>query len=307
MDTAVLNAFLAVAQLNSFSQAAEQLHVTQPAVSKRIQQLEQQLGVQLFDRVGRRIVLTEAGRALLPRAQQWLNELDDIRRLAQDYAHTATGELSGTLTMGTSHHIGLHRLPNALRSFSHQHPQVRLDIRFIDSEQAYDAVLSGELELGIVTLPPALDERLISQVIWPDPLAFVVAANHPLAALAQQQGHIDAADLANHPAILPSTNTFTRQIAEAMFQREGLRLQVHLETNYLETIKMMVSIGLGWSVLPATMCDHDVIAAKVSHGELTRHLGVVHHPRRSLSRAALAMLKLLQQEASFYDDHERMI
>ncbi|MDZ4298278.1 MAG: LysR family transcriptional regulator [Moraxellaceae bacterium] len=307
MDTAVLNAFLAVAKQNSFSQAAEQLHVTQPAVSKRIQQLEEQLGVKLFDRVGRRVVLTEAGRALLPRAKQWLHELDDIRRLAQDYAQTATGELSGTLTMGTSHHIGLHRLPNALRAFSHQHPQVRLDIRFIDSEQAYDAVLSGELELGIVTLPPELDERLISQVIWPDPLAFVVAANHPLAQLARQQCHIDASDLANHPAILPSTNTFTRQIAEAMFQREGLRLQVHLETNYLETIKMMVSIGLGWSVLPATMCDQDVIATAVSHGELTRQLGVVHHPRRSLSRAAQAMLKLLQHEASSYAVHQRMI
>ncbi len=297
MDTAVLNAFMAVAKLASFSQAAEQLHLTQPAVSKRIQQLEDQLGVQLFDRVGRRVVLTEAGRALLPRAQQWLHELDDIRRMAQDYAQTATGELSGTLTMGTSHHIGLHRLPAALRAFSHQHPQVRLDIRFIDSEQAYDAVLSGELELGIVTLPPQLDDRLISQVIWPDPLAFVVAASHPLAQLARRQGHIDAADLANHPAILPSTNTFTRQIAEAMFQREGLRLQVHLETNYLETIKMMVSIGLGWSVLPATMCDTDVVAAPVSHGELIRQLGVVYHPRRSLSRAAQSMLKLLQAES----------
>jgi len=300
MDTAVLQAFIAVASHESFSQAAEALHLTQPAVTKRIQGLEDQLGTPLFDRVGRRITLTEAGRALLPRARQWLHDLDDMRRVVSDITAPATGQLSGTLTVGTSHHIGLHRLPPALRAFSTAHPQVRLDIRFIDSEQAYDAVLSGELELGIVTLPPVPDDRLVARVIWPDPLAFVVAAGHPLAARAREavpEG-IAAADLALHPAILPSANTFTRQIAEGMFRREGLHLQVHLETNYLETIKMMVSIGLGWSVLPANLCDAEVVEVPVRGVALRRDLGVVHHPRRVLSRAAQAMLGLLGREAS---------
>lgn len=299
MDTAVLQAFIAVAGHESFSQAAEALHLTQPAVSKRIQTLEEQLGTPLFDRVGRRITLTEAGRALLPRARQWLHDLDDMRRVVSDYAETATGQLSGTLTVGTSHHIGLHRLPPTLRAFSTAHPQVRLDIRFIDSEQAYDAVLDGDLELGIVTLPPVPDERLVAHVIWRDALVFVVAAGHPLAARARaaDPGGIRAADLAAHPAILPSPNTFTRQIAEGMFRREGLQLQVHLETNYLETIKMMVSIGLGWSVLPANLCDADVIAVPLQGVALSRDLGVVHHPRRVLSRAAQAMLNLLHAES----------
>ncbi len=305
MDTALLQAFLAVARQESFSQAAEHLHLTQPAVTKRIQALEEQFGTPLFDRVGRRITLTEAGRALLPRARQWLHDLDDMRRLAGDFAEAATGQLTGTLTVGTSHHIGLHRLPPALRAFSTMHPQVRLDIRFIDSEQAYEAVLSGELELGIVTLPPVPDDRLVARVIWPDPLAFVVAAGHPLAGRARQRRQADdsatgiaAADLAGHPAILPSPNTFTRQIAEGMFRSEGLRLQVNLETNYLETIKMMVSIGLGWSVLPANLCDADVVAVPVNGVRLSRDLGVVHHPRRVLSRAAAAMLALLEAEAA---------
>lgn len=298
MDTAVLQAFIAVARHESFSQAAETLHLTQPAVTKRIQILEDQLGTSLFDRVGRRVTLTEAGRALLPRARQWLHDLDDMRRLVSDFSAPATGQLTGTLTVGTSHHIGLHRLPPALRAFSTAHPQVRLDIRFIDSEQAYEAVLSGELELGIVTLPPEPDDRLIAKVIWPDPLAFVVAAGHPLAGKAAMlAGEIAAADLAPYPAILPSSSTFTRQIAEQMFQREGLKLNVNLVTNYLETIKMMVSIGLGWGVLPASMCDADVVAVPVHDVALTRDLGVVYHPRRVLSRAAGAMLGLLEQEA----------
>lgn len=107
MDLANLNAFIAIAETGSFSGAGERLHLTQPAISKRIAGLEQQLKVRLFDRLGREVSLTEAGRALLPRAYQILNVLDDTRRALTNL----TGEVSGRLTLATSHHIGLHRLP----------------------------------------------------------------------------------------------------------------------------------------------------------------------------------------------------
>lgn len=298
MDTALWRAFVEVARHASFSQAAQALHITQPAISKRISQLEAQLDTPLFDRVGRHISLTETGLALLPRASDWLHELDDMQRHARDVAASAQAPLSGTLLLGTSHHIGLHRLPPSLRAFSHAHPAVKLDIRFIDSEQAYEAVRSGDLELGIVTLPPTPDTRLLSEVIWPDPLCVVAAVNHPLALQAASTGAIAAADLALHEAILPASNTFTRQITEAMLAREGLQLQVSLETNYLETLKMMVSIGLGWSVLPANLCDDDVVAIAVNNVALSRDLGVVYHPKRALSRAARAMLDLLREQSA---------
>jgi len=285
MDTASLTAFLEVARAASFSLAAETLHLTQPAVSKRISGLEESLGVSLFDRVGRRITLTEAGRTLLPRAQQLLLELEDMRRAVANLG----GPVTGVLRIGTSHHIGLHRLPPALRAFSTRYRDVRLDLRFIDSEAAYEAVLSGELELGIVTLPPAPDDRLIAREIWDDPLAFVAGADHPLA----QRKKVALADLTQHAAILPSSSTFTRQIASGLFQEAGLELQVSMTTNYLETIKMMASIGLGWSVLPASMADHELRILKIPGVRLRRSLGVVHHPRRTLSRAAAAMLELL--------------
>jgi DNA-binding transcriptional LysR family regulator len=302
MDSAIWRAFVEVARFASFSQAAEALHITQPAISKRISQLEAQLETPLFDRVGRHISLTETGQALLPRARDWLHELDDMQRQARDVAATAQAPLkaplTGTLLLGTSHHIGLHRLPSTLRAFSHAHPKVRLDIRFIDSEQAYEAVRSGDLELGIVTLPPTPDHRLLSEVIWPDPLSVVAAPTHPLAIKAASKGAIAAADLALHEAILPASNTFTRQITEAMLAREGLQLQVSLETNYLETLKMMVSIGLGWSVLPTNLCDDEVVAIAVKKIALSRELGVVYHPKRALSRAARAMLTLLRAQSA---------
>jgi DNA-binding transcriptional LysR family regulator len=288
MDTAALSAFLEVARTASFSLAAEHLHLTQPAVSKRISGLEESLGVALFDRVSRQISLTEAGRALLPRAQQLLLDMEDMKRAVGNLS----GPVTGTLKIGTSHHIGLHRLPPALRAFSTHYRNVRLDLRFIDSEEAYEAVLSGDLELGIVTLPPAKDDRLIAREIWEDPLAFVAGSEHPLA----RQPHVTLADLTQHPAILPSSSTFTRQIASRLFQESGLEMQVSMTTNYLETIKMMASIGLGWSVLPASMADNELVILNIDGISLKRTLGVVYHPRRILSRAAQAMLGLLLPE-----------
>lgn len=285
MDTAVLTAFLEVARAESFSQAAEALHLTQPAISKRISSLESTLGVELFHRAGRKITLTEAGRALLPRTQLLLLELEDMRRTVGNLS----GPISGTLKIGTSHHIGLHRLPPALRAFSTQYREVRLDLRFIDSEEAYEAVISGDLELGIVTLPPVPDDRLIAREVWNDPLAFVAGIDHPLA----RQKKVSLADLTQHAAILPSSSTFTRQIAAKLFQESGLELKVSMTTNYLETIKMMAAIGLGWSVLPASMADKELQILKINGIHLRRSLGVVYHPRRTLSRAAQAMLDLL--------------
>ena len=126
-----------------------------------------------------------------------------------------------------------------------------------------------------------------------DPLAFVAGIEHPLA----KQKKVTLADLTQHAAILPSSSTFTRQIASKLFQESGLQLQVSMTTNYLETIKMMASIGLGWSVLPASMAAPDTSGElkilKINGIDLRRSLGVVYHPRRTLSRAAQAMLDLL--------------
>ncbi len=285
MDTQALTAFLAVAESGSFSTAAERLFLTQPAVSKRIAQLEQQLGTRLFDRVGRRIRLTEAGEALLPRARQVLLDLEDMGRAISNL----TGTVSGTLRIGTSHHIGLHRLPPVLRRFSREYPDVKLDIHFIDSEEAWEAVLHGDLEMGVVTLPPQPDPRLHSQAVWQDPLVFMAAPEHPLARL----DRVTLETLTGYSAILPSPVTFTRRIVESLFEEQALTLNISMSTNYLETIHMMASIGLGWSVLPETMLDDSVVRLNVDTALPVRRLGVVTHPGRSRSNAAGAFLDIL--------------
>ena len=286
MEFAALKAFVAVAETGSFSVAAERLFLTQPAVSKRIAALESELDARLFDRIGRTVTLTEGGVALLPRAQKLLMELEDSIRAIS----SLSGEVRGTLRFATSHHIGLHRLPPNLKRFTQMYPQVRLDIRFMDSEAACVAVEHGELELGIVTLPPEPSIKLTTEVIWEDPLGIVVSRNHPLA----EQADVTLDQLAQHVAVLPATNTYTRQIAELAFSRLGLTLEIALSTNYLETIKMLVSVGIGWSLLPNTMLDKHISKLSVEELSLQRSLGIVYHRDRTLSNAARALISELR-------------
>ncbi|WP_455216795.1 LysR family transcriptional regulator [Kaarinaea lacus] len=289
MDTAGLRTFITAAELESFSHAADRLYLTQPAVSKRVAALEEELGALLFDRIGRRVTLTEAGKELLPRARAILNDIEDSRRLISNFS----GAVAGRLSIGTSHHIGLHRLPPVLRSYSKQFPDVELDLHFMDSEAACRAVLAGDLELGIVTLPPNPIDDLETEIIWPDPLSIVVNREHPLAS--HHNKKIDLQALLDIPSILPAHGTYTRELLEQVFADSGLVLYASMTTNYLETIKMMVSVGLGWSILPRSMLNQELVALKVKGVSISRQLGIVNHRKHTNSNAARALMETLEK------------
>lgn len=285
MDTDGLKAFLAVAEHNSFSVAAQHLFLTQPAVSKRIAALETELNHMLFDRLGREVALTEAGHALLPRARAILNSMHEAQRTIREFS----GEIIGTLRVATSHHIGLHHLPPILREFAATHRQVNLQFDFLDSEQAHDKVLRGDSDLAVVTLAPSLEDNLQATVLWPDPLCFVVGTNHSLS----KEKHVTLDALSNTPAILPDLNTYTGRLVKHFFDSRNLPLNLNMATNYLETIKMMVTVGLGWSVLPKTMVDKSLTILPVQNIQLERQLGVVTHKKRTLGNAARAFFEVL--------------
>ncbi|MDR9436752.1 MAG: LysR family transcriptional regulator [Thiohalophilus sp.] len=289
MDFTNLQAFVAVAEQRSFSRAAGQLFLTQPAISKRIAALETELGHPLFDRIGHQVQLTETGHALLPRARNILLELEDTRRSIRNLS----GQVGGQLSMVTSHHIGLHRLPPVLRRYSGDYPQVELDLQFMESEQACQTVLHGDSELGVVTLPLTPPAELKFQAVWSDPLHIVVGPDHPLT----RERSLTPKKLLEWPAILPMRGTFTRMLVEQAFTdlQSPMPLQVKLATNNLETIKMMVGIGLGWSVLPQTLLDEELTCLHLPKLQLARELGVVWHAGRTLSNAASAMLDCLRR------------
>ncbi|WP_299177000.1 LysR family transcriptional regulator [uncultured Neptuniibacter sp.] len=290
MDTNTLQAFLAVAEQQSFSKAADHLYLTQSAISKRIALLEEQLDSKLFDRIGRTVSMTEAGAELLPRARDILLQLDDAKRAI---SNLAAGDITGKLSLAASHHISLHRLPPLLKHFNEACPKVELDLQFAESEVAYEGVLKGDLELALITLSPEPDPSIRSEVIWDDLLQYVVSADHPLAHSKQ----INLEQLTKVNAILPGSNTFTRTLVEQLFKQHNLELNVSMSTNYLDTIRMMVSIGLGWSLLPKSLVGDDLRVLDVIDSEpVHRNLGIIFHRNRTQSNAANYLLKILLSE-----------
>ena len=290
MDINNLTAFIEVAKQQSFSKAAEILFLTQPAISKRITALETELGTALFNRINRKVTLTEAGRALLPRAQNLRYELEDIRRIASQLSE----QVAGSLSMGTSHHIGLHRLPPFLSFFNTTYPDVHLDLHFVGSEQACEAVEQGDLELAFITLPSELPPQLHAKALWQDELHIVVNREHKLAQFAE----VSLEALQAERCILPGKDTYTYQLIAQAFQALTHKLNIYLTTHYLDTLKMLVSAGFGWSVLPHTLVDESMVVLNTPV-KLTRQLGVITHRRRSLSNAASTLLTHLDR---FSDD-----
>jgi DNA-binding transcriptional LysR family regulator len=179
-----------------------------------------------------------------------------------------------------------------LQRFTQQYPEVELDIQFEDSEVAHKLVRAGDIELAVVTLNPAGEQEqpdLETKTIWQDPLCFVNAKPLPeVTSLGQ---------LASLPCILPGPNTFTGRIVTERFASEGLVLNPALSTNYLETISMLVSVGVGWSVLPQTMTS-ELQQITPQCAPITRTLGCVTHSKRTLSNSASAFLQVLSDYAS---------
>jgi DNA-binding transcriptional LysR family regulator len=284
LETHTLKAFIAVAEHRSFSKAAQELHITQPAMSKRVAQLENQLGAQLFERLRKQVFLTEAGRTLLPRARSILQSMEDALRTVRDL----DGQVSGELSIAFSHHIGLHRLPPFLKTYSRLYPDVRLNIDFVDSDKAYDKILNGDIELAVITLSPDTHPDVLSTTLWRDPLAFMCSPDHAL----HLKNDVSLRELSEMSVILPGSGTHTGRLVAETFAREHLLLHSPMTTNYLETIKMMVSIGLGWSVLPKTMKDSLEII-HVPDVYMERKLGTIAYKGRKLSNAAETFKALL--------------
>ena len=285
MDIQNIRAFLMVAEMRSFSRAAEKLFITQPAISKRISTLEFALDCQLFDRLGKSVQLTQAGEALIPSYQRIISELDETQRIISNLRT----QVSGHLKFGTSHHIGLHRLPPVLRQYTRQYPDVELDIQFMDSEQAAALILKGSIELALITLPDRIEEPLTTIPVWSDPMECVVARDHVLAV----SETATRAQLIEHGVLIQSHSTHTRNIIDTALNLDK-DIKIIMESNYLETIKAMIQNGLGWGVLPESMIDDSLHRLKIKGVKMERHLGVLLHASRTLSSPVNALLETLK-------------
>jgi DNA-binding transcriptional LysR family regulator len=295
MDIDSLSAFVTTIKEQSFSKAAIKLNLTQPAISKRIQNLESQLSVKLFERLQREIILTEAGEALLPHALNVLHEIDNAK-LAIKNIHSS---ISGQLRIVASHHIGLHRLPLILKNFSKRYPEVDLKLNFLDSESASPLLKDNQADIAFITIPSNMSQDYTCHLVWDDPMSFICGKGHPLSKL----NEITPSDLSKHNAILPSETTLTYRVVETIFKQNKVKLKASIPTNYLETMKMMATVDMGWSVLPNTMIDEDLLVLPLSekfrdsinNGKnkhpVSRKLGAISYRKKNLSNAAKTFIE----------------
>ena len=291
MDISALQAFLSVAHHASFSRASEALFITQPAVSKRVANLESELGTRLFNRINKQISLTEAGRQLLPKARDLVNQSQDMQR----FASSLSGDVAGTLSLAISHHIALYRMPEILRKYNKLYPGVKLNIRFEESENATAQVERGEIEFAVITLPKAVPAFLQANPVWQDQLEVVVGPDHPLATIKTSGAAISFKSLAQYDGVLPNANTETFQIIQRRFDQHGLSIPVQMTTNNLQSLKMLASAGIGWSLLPTSMLDETIIPLSLGEA-FERQLGLMTHRKRSLSNPAKAMQSLIMAQ-----------
>ncbi len=287
MDINNLRAFIEVADKKSFSRTAESLKLSQPAVSKRIAALETELSAKLFDRVGRSVHLTEAGRVLLPSARQIHLELSRIENVICSMG----SEVTGSLRIGTSEQIGTSHLPEALRTFRSNYPKVEIDLQFDSVKPTLAALEGGLLEIAACALPNrvSLSSKLHRLDIWSSDMVVVTAVDHPLTT----DDTVSLQLLTKCPAILPSAETATRREIDDILRNADVKANVSIEANDFDTMKTMASIGLGWACIPAYLVSDSLAVIPVDELALKHTVSVIHHNERTLSRAAQAFVDVV--------------
>jgi DNA-binding transcriptional LysR family regulator len=285
-----LEVFLAVARARSFRRAAEHLPLSQPALSQHVRELEADLGAQLFDRAGRAIHLTDAGRILEEHATRLLSALTDARRAIADLQ----GLERGTLTIGASTTPGIYVLPGVLGVFKQRFPGVSVTMRLGNSEQIESLVRAGELDLGLIGdrgRSPA-EECLAASVA--DELVLVVGPQHAWA----RRRDIRPEELAAQALLLREAGSATRQVTERALAAADVSYRTAMVLEHTEAIKQGVLAGLGVAFLSIHTVRDDLAtgrlhALRVRGLRIQRHFHLIHHERRQLSAASRAFMELL--------------
>jgi DNA-binding transcriptional LysR family regulator len=295
-----LQYFESVSRHLHFTRAAEELNVAQPSVSQQIRKLEAELGLPLFHRVKRRVVLTEAGTVFLPRARAVLQLLDEARVAMRDLH----GMQKGSLSVGATPSVGTHLLPTALATFSRQQPGIALTFHEGGSRNLVKLLEEGELDLAVVIQPirhPALQTIPLMQ----EELLLAVPRDHPLA----QRQSVDLTELQDEPFVMLREGAYDlRDQTVAACRRAGFVPRVALNGGEMDSVPCFVAAGLGVTILPAMVLrdlvrTEGLVAIAIRAPRLVRSLVIAHRRDRSLSNAAREFALVLSELVSRSNPH----
>src|SRR6188508_1172082 len=295
MDTRQLAAFCAVVERRSFSQAADQLGVTQPAVSLQVRALEKRLGTQLLDRSGRRVEPTEAGLRLYRGAQRILS-LEE--QLLDELAGEGEGELSGQLLIGASTGPAAIVVPLLLCEFQRVHPEVKVSLVVSDTQMVVERVAARELELGIVGA--ARRHRAVRfEPFFDDEVILACPPGHEFAGRT-----ITLDELREETLILMQDGAGVRQVVEDALRRQGVKLRdldVRLELGLQESVRRAVEAGYGVTFISRTAVEADLAAGRLAEARVegldaTREISLASAAGRARTRVADAFVAFAREQ-----------
>ncbi len=289
MEISQLRTLVIVSQLGSLSKAADRLCTAQPALSRHVRLLEEELGVQLFDRHGRGMILTEQGRIVLKHAERVLREIEEIRSSVVDKLDALDGEVSIGMPPTVAELLSAPLLHKLRRDFPHAHFRIFSEY----SLHLFEWMHSGELDVAILYDPKAI-RSLKSEPFLEEDLYVLAAAKEGL----DITKPIRFKDLEGRPLIMPGPRHSLRGIVEEMADHEGIKLDVVIEAESFDVLKKLVGAGEGWTILPLGPMRHDISAglfsvAPVAGSLLYRRLELAFPADRPVSRLANAVRKSL--------------
>ena len=288
-----LQVFTTVAQLLSFTKAAESLHMTQPAVTFQIRQLEEHFNTRLFDRTHNRITLTTAGKLVKSYGDRIISEYremdNEIRKL--------TGDVLGPLVIGASTTIGEYVIPGALGEYQAKFPQVTMRLYVANTMGVIHMVENNEIDIGIVE-GPVSNKNLVTEVCWTDELVLVTPPEHPLAG----DTAVEPQKIMDYPFISREEGSGTREVIGDYLRDHELAFSAFnlaMEFGSPESIKSAVAAGLGISVLSVATLDKELslnLLAKTSlNPALTRPFSIVYQRQKFRLRAMEEFLLFIRE------------
>lgn len=285
MELRQLEYFIAVCKELHFTKAAEKLNIAQPTLSQQIKSLEDEIGIPLFDRVGKKTVLTEAGSILLSHCRRVFFEIEQAKAAIRDLNELERGKLRIGSLLTCANYL----LPPAIISFKQLYPSIHLSVLGLRNGDIMQGLLENEFDLG-VTFLPVENEELETIPLFTEELSLAVPYDHPLASL----GVMNMGELGNTPIILMPKNYYLRQLVDNYCREIGVALNPTLEMTSLESLTKVVSAGLGVTVLPEpyldTVTNQQIVKVKLVHPTPKREIGFVYRKNRYMCSATRAFI-----------------
>jgi len=292
MNLQNLRVFLKVAELEHITRASEELNLSQPAVTKTIQSLEHEIGLELVERQGRRIALTYAGRML----QGYARQIFAMEREMEEALEALRDVESGEVTLAANTTAGVYLLPPIVARFRMRYPQINLHIAILNSHEIVEEIMNWNLDFGLVegdasTLPGALDVQLFAY----DELILVVAPGHAWSSLPS----VELETLREGVLLMREQGSGIREVVEHSLLQHNIVVQPLFTLTDNEAIKQMVISGVGvaivsWLSVQRELANHDLVQVRIAGLELRPQLSLIQRADKQLSRAAQAFCTFLR-------------